>query len=98
MTNLISTEPNYEEKNVVENLNLLSPQATITTKLYENVANALIELPNWVIATNKKLPFNPQSGKGAKSNDCSNWNSFDSCLYRTGGSGIFFDARAGCSS
>ena len=80
MTNLISTEPNYEEKNVVENLNLLSPQATITTKLYENVANALIELPNWVIATNKKLPFNPQSGKGAKSNDCSNWNSFDSCL------------------
>lgn len=50
----------------------------VTTR-YANIPLAMKQLPNWVISTANKNPFNPATGNKAKSNDAGTWNSFECC-------------------
>lgn len=50
----------------------------VTTR-YADIPSAMKQLPNWVISTANKNPFNPATGNKAKSNDAGTWNSFECC-------------------
>ena len=62
------------------NQNVVNPKTDSAVSDYGHVPEEMKHLPHWVVATANKLPINPASGYGAKSNDPSTWSSFDVCL------------------
>ena len=62
------------------NQNVVNPKTDSAVSDYSHVPEEMKQLPHWVVATANKLPINPASGYGAKSNDPSTWSSFDVCL------------------
>ena len=62
------------------NQNVVNPKTDSAVSDYSHVPEEMKQLPHWVVATANKLPINPASGYGAKSNDSSTWSSFDVCL------------------
>ena len=62
------------------NQNVVTPKTDSAVSDYGHVPEEMKHLPHWVVATANKLPINPASGYGAKSNDPSTWSSFDVCL------------------
>lgn len=62
------------------NQNVFNPKTDSAVSDYSHVPEDMKQLPHWVVAAANKLPINPASGHGAKSNDPSTWNTFDVCL------------------
>ena len=62
------------------NQNVVNPKTDSAVSDYGHVPEEMKQFPHWVVATANKLPINPASGYGAKSNDPSTWSSFDVCL------------------
>lgn len=62
------------------NQNVVTPKTDSAVSDYGHVPEEMKQFPHWVVATANKLPINPASGYGAKSNDPSTWSSFDVCL------------------
>ena len=60
---------------------------------YAAVPEELKILPQWVIHTDKKIPYNPKTLKRAKSNDSSTWGSFEQAVAQVKGAyvGIGFE-------
>ena len=44
-----------------------------------NIPDELKELKHWVVHNEEKSPFNPVTGKPAKTNDPTTWESFENC-------------------
>ena len=61
------------------NQNVVNQKTESAVSDYSHVPEEMKQLPHWVVATKSKLPINPASGYGAKSNDPSTWSSFDVC-------------------
>ena len=60
---------------------------------YAAVPEELKILPQWVIHTDKKIPYNPKTLKRAKSNDSTTWGSFEQAVAQVKGAyvGIGFE-------